>query len=353
MLFHIDIKADRLPPGTVCLTYDDGPGVTTAAGPGPRTAELAEYLHERGIAAAFFVIGRHAERHPELLERLSRWGHVIGNHTYTHPGLANLAASGGDVVDEVARADAIIAPYAGPGPRFLRPPYGNWRELDPSAPEPRDRPRAIVAEILNRDGRFGDYVGPINWDISGEDYDFWRRGDSARACAERYLAEIRRAGRGMILMHDSSEDASMRAGNRAFEVTRLIVPILKAEGYRFVRLDAIPQVRSAIGVTAVVALRDPDGRYLGWSDQPPGCVVATARSAGEREQFGVVPAGPDRIALRASNGLFLAPQPGHPDEIVAESPTVVDALTFDRSEWEAGRIDVPAHGRFAVEDLFG
>ncbi len=245
MFLHADIKGDGLPPGTLCLTYDDGPGATAGEGPGPRTEELGAYLCTRCIAATFFVVGRHAERHRDILGRLKEWGHLIGNHTYSHPGLVSLALSGGDVAGEIARTDAIIRPYLDRGPRVFRAPYGNWRETDES-PGGADKPTSIVASLLNRDGRFRDHVGPINWDISGEDYDFWERGLSAERCAATYLERIRRARRGIILMHDSSEDDEIRARNLTYQATTLIVPALEAEGYRFVRLDEIPQVRSAI-----------------------------------------------------------------------------------------------------------
>jgi peptidoglycan/xylan/chitin deacetylase (PgdA/CDA1 family) len=249
MFFHNDIKGDGLPLRTVCLTYDDGPGATTGDGPGPRTEELGRYLFSRGIAAAFFVIGRHAERHRDILGRLKAWGHLIGNHTYSHPGLVGLALSGGKVIEEIARTDEIISPYVDSQVRFLRAPYGNWRETDESQGG-ADKPTSMVANTLNREKRLREYVGPINWDISGEDYDLWRRGLPAEICASTYLERIRRAGRGIILMHDSSEDAEIRARNLTYEATELIVPALEAEGYRFVRLDEIPQVRSAMRVRA-------------------------------------------------------------------------------------------------------
>lgn len=356
MFFHIDIKADGLPPGTACLTYDDGPGATAGEGPGPRTAELGEYLAARGIAATFFVIGRHAERHRDLLGRLAGWGHLIGNHTYSHPGLANLAASGGDVVDEIARTDEILDPFVGPGVKFLRPPYGNWRETEEMDGERRDRPISIVAQALNRDGRFRHYVGPINWDISGQDYDFWRQGLPAEECALRYLERTRQAGRGMILMHDGSEDEAMRAGNRTLDVTRQIVPILESEGYRFVRLDEIPQVRAAMAVSSVIALRTPEGRFLGWSDSPRGRIVAEATTVGAREQFGVVDLDPDRIALRATNGFYIAARAGRQGELFAEAATLDEALAFDRRgesvRWPpAAHPDLMGSG-LVIQDLF-
>src|SRR5204862_455355 len=103
MLLDGDIKGTELPPKTLCLTYDDGPG--------PHTRELGRFLSDEGISAAFFVVGRHAEGQEDVLRELRDCGHLIGNHTYSHPGLATLAKAGGDVVGEVARADAVIRPF--------------------------------------------------------------------------------------------------------------------------------------------------------------------------------------------------------------------------------------------------
>ena len=235
MLFHQDLKGADLPPRTLCLTYDDGPG--------PETLELGQYLYDEGIRAAFFIVGRHAEGQIDVLRRLRAWRHVLGNHTYTHPGLVALAEAGGDVVGEISRTDALLRPHVEP-PIFFRAPYGNWRQKQPGLDEDSDS--SIVADVLNRSGRFDDCLGPINWDISAADYDFWKRGASAEECAAAYLAKIDRVGRGIVLMHDSSEDPEVRPCNRAYETTRRIVPALKEGGYRFVGLDEVPQIRAAL-----------------------------------------------------------------------------------------------------------
>src|SRR3954447_25608273 len=161
MFFDLDIKADRLPPKTICLTYDDGPGETPGPGPGPRTRALGRYLCEQGIQATFFMLGRHVEAYPNIPHELRECGHLVGNHTYSHPGLVALATSGGDVVGEIARADALISAAVAEPITFLRAPYGNWREKVSPASD-SDKPRSIVADILSRSGRFPHYVGPIN-----------------------------------------------------------------------------------------------------------------------------------------------------------------------------------------------
>jgi peptidoglycan/xylan/chitin deacetylase (PgdA/CDA1 family) len=250
MFFDADIKGADLPPKTLCLTYDDGPGETQGEGPGPRSAALGRYLCDEGIRATFFVIGRHARQFSSSLAEIHRCRHLTGNHTESHPGLVAMAQSGGDVVDEVARADALIRPYVRGGVVFFRPPYGNWREVDPSTGT--DRTSSIVAERLNCSGQFADYIGPINWDISAEDFAFWRRGASADEAAAGYLQEIEAVGRGIVLMHDSSEEEQIRKQNRTLEMTRLLVPELRRRGYRFIALEEIPAVKEIIDPSAAV-----------------------------------------------------------------------------------------------------
>jgi peptidoglycan/xylan/chitin deacetylase (PgdA/CDA1 family) len=155
-----------------------------------------------------------------------------------------LARAGGDVVEEVARAAAVIRPYTS-GPVLLRPPYGSWRDKRrPDGPE--DAPTSIVARALRHSGELDDHVGPIKWDVVGEDWECWRRGVSPAECARRHLEAIERIGQGIVLMHDSSEDEQLRPRNGTAEMTRPLVPELKARGYRFVGLDEVPQVRAAL-----------------------------------------------------------------------------------------------------------
>jgi peptidoglycan/xylan/chitin deacetylase (PgdA/CDA1 family) len=302
MFFNVDIKADALSPGTVCLTYDDGPGETPGDGPGPRSREIGQYLAERGIRATFFVMGRHAESLGGLLGQLSVWGHCVGNHTYSHPGLVGLAERGGDVVSEIDQTDRLIRRHQRDEITFLRPPYGNWRQE--TAPGDPGRPVSIVAERLNASSLAARYVGPINWDISAEDYDYWRDGKSAEECAARYLRLIQEQQRGIVLMHDSSENLAMRSANRAFEVTRLVVSALSRRGYHFVGLDEIPQVRSAARVVKQVVLRIANVGSLVLRERDRRLAVTTS-DLGMAAQFGVVELEDGWCALRASNGLFV------------------------------------------------
>src|SRR5690348_9132001 len=66
----------ELPPKTLALTFDDGPGV--------RTSELSHYLAANGIHAGFFVNGKMLWNGTDILAQLVADGHVIGNHTQNH-----------------------------------------------------------------------------------------------------------------------------------------------------------------------------------------------------------------------------------------------------------------------------
>jgi peptidoglycan/xylan/chitin deacetylase (PgdA/CDA1 family) len=67
----------------VVLTFDDGPWPTTT----PKV--LAALAHEC-VHATFFLIGKPASEHPELVRRIAAEGHTIGTHTWTHPSLARI-----------------------------------------------------------------------------------------------------------------------------------------------------------------------------------------------------------------------------------------------------------------------
>jgi peptidoglycan/xylan/chitin deacetylase (PgdA/CDA1 family) len=237
MFLHHGITGSSLPARTVCLTYDDGPG--------PRTDDLARYLHDQEISACFFVMGKHAVEYPATMARMRAWGHIVGNHTFSHPGLVDFALERGDVVAEIAAAHEAIKPYLVGRHVFLRPPYGSWRQQS-RRDGPQDYPTSLVADRLNASGHFPDYVGPVLWDIVGEDWDCWRLGRSPEDCATRYITATEKAGRGIILMHDSSEAAAQIGRNRTFELTQLLVPALRERGYRFAPLAAVPELNGGL-----------------------------------------------------------------------------------------------------------
>ena len=187
----------------LALTYDDGPGQIEAEPgvPGPRTLELAKYLHEMNIRATFFVIGKHAAAYGKVLEELAGLGHLVGNHTYSHPSGDPRDASGwaGDRVDhfaEIQRTHEIIKPYV-VGKFFFRAPGDTgWPIKEPH-----------VIDRLNRDPELRQYTGPVGWNIESQDWLQWQAEGSAKDAVAHIRGQIDAQGSsGIILMHDCSTE---------------------------------------------------------------------------------------------------------------------------------------------------
>src|SRR5690348_3908301 len=61
----------------VALTFDDGPHPSF-------TPQILDILARYEVRATFFVIGRFAREHPDIIRRMHQQGHAIGNHTLDH-----------------------------------------------------------------------------------------------------------------------------------------------------------------------------------------------------------------------------------------------------------------------------
>jgi peptidoglycan/xylan/chitin deacetylase (PgdA/CDA1 family) len=109
-------------PGTVALTFDDGPNVYTS--------ELLDKLKVAGAKATFLVAGNTNGRGeldkgdvwPKLLKRMLAEGHQIGSHTWSHPHMNAMKSR--DRKIDMAKNERAIANVIGKYPTYMRPPYG-------------------------------------------------------------------------------------------------------------------------------------------------------------------------------------------------------------------------------------
>lgn len=99
----------------VALTFDDGPNPEA-------TPAILDALATRGVKATFFVLGRHAERWPDLVKRAANEGHVIGNHGFHHRKLHFRSPS--YVRQDLELGTRAIVNAAGVHPRVFRAPHG-------------------------------------------------------------------------------------------------------------------------------------------------------------------------------------------------------------------------------------
>jgi peptidoglycan/xylan/chitin deacetylase (PgdA/CDA1 family) len=222
-IFHSGLREAH----TIALTFDDGPG--------GRTPLVLDALKAHNVKATFFVVGNSAKLHHNTLARITAEGHLLANHSASHPLLkASYDADPERLISQLRITHDEIAPFMKPTDKFyFRAPYGYWRSAH--------------AKILNADPVLRNYVGPIYWDIGGQismrdgyimsaaDWDCWRHKWTAQTCAKGYLREIRRSDGGVVLIHSLYEKSA--------ELTDTIVEAMLEEGYRFVRLDEVPEYR--------------------------------------------------------------------------------------------------------------
>ena len=101
----LPITGIDLPDRTICLTFDDGPGVgfDENANACSSTVRLAEYLADQHVPGTFFVVGKYVDRFPGVIDRISKLGHLVANHTYDHVSLPEFTSIGGSAAVQVAK----------------------------------------------------------------------------------------------------------------------------------------------------------------------------------------------------------------------------------------------------------
>jgi peptidoglycan/xylan/chitin deacetylase (PgdA/CDA1 family) len=179
---EVDVSHDHvftdgeLPPGQIALTFDDGPHPT-------RTPRVLQILAAAGVKATFFEIGRNAAAHPEVSRQVVAAGCSVGSHTFSHADLPDVTEPHAETEIESGEASVSLALGLPPGHLpFFRFPYGAKTPAELS--------------FVNHRGNTTFF-----WNMDSED---WRTRDPHKLFVN-VLAQIDRAGHGIILFHDIHE----------------------------------------------------------------------------------------------------------------------------------------------------
>jgi peptidoglycan-N-acetylglucosamine deacetylase len=97
----------------LALTFDDGPDPI-------QTPKILNALKQHNAKATFFILGKNAERHPLILQRIVAEGHAIATHSYSH----RISMSPEEADSENTRTAAIVFRYTGINPNLFRAPFG-------------------------------------------------------------------------------------------------------------------------------------------------------------------------------------------------------------------------------------
>jgi len=203
----------------VVLTFDDGPIP-------PYTTEVLATLAANCVKATYFMVGEMAKQRPNLVRRVYNEGHSIGTHTQHHP-LAIQRMSMGRVEREVDG-----------GIETIKAALGDPKALSPFFRIPGLGRTDAIESFLGREKL-------VTWsaDIDPKD---WFRGTSASAIIQRTMSQLKRKGRGIILMHDI-HPATVRA-------LPMLLKELKKNGYRIVHVVAAGERPESLPLTVAMPL---------------------------------------------------------------------------------------------------
>lgn len=192
----------------VAITFDDGPSPLY-------TPRILDILAEYQVPAAFFLVGDHVQKYPEIARWIFEDGHEIGNHTFTHIHVPTTPSR--KLSAEIMQTDLEILQATGAYPRYIRPPRGFYD----------DRFRRL-AEL------FGHRI--VLWSLSSQD---WRGSSTAAGITRRVLNNVRPGD--IILFHDSGALLNKEGGDRESTIEALpaVIEGLWEKGYRIVTLEEI------------------------------------------------------------------------------------------------------------------
>lgn len=194
----------------VALTFDDGPDVTF-------TPKILDILKENNTKATFFVLGKRAKAHPEIVKRIVQEGHAIGNHSWDHPNLGKLSAN--EINSEIQRTDNILFYLLGYHPALVRPPYG-----------------AADLGVIREVGSMGYKI--VQWSVDTRDW--------AGTPSSQIMLNVRKRLHpgAIILLHC----AGVQGVNLSNTTTALpqIIKELKAQGYEFVTIPELLHISPSL-----------------------------------------------------------------------------------------------------------
>ncbi len=180
------------------LTFDDGPNKES-------TDALLDLLDEYDVKATFFLLGVNFHKNEDAIRRIVGSGHGVGLHSYTHRREV-FYSNAETMIEELNRANALLADITMQKTRIVRVPYGSVPHLTPE----------LSQAMTDAGFRYWD------WNIdSGDSY---RSTTSAKVASEtiRFLKEMK--GPAVVLFHDST---------LTLEAMPAVLDYMKAENYVF------------------------------------------------------------------------------------------------------------------------
>jgi peptidoglycan/xylan/chitin deacetylase (PgdA/CDA1 family) len=186
-------------PGTVALTFDDGPHPEG-------TPAVLEILAAAGVRATFFLVGEQVQRTGSLAAEIAAAGHAIALHGHRHRNLLRLTP--GAVARDLDAGAETVSGATGAPIALHRPPYGiySWPGL-----------HAVRARGW----------APLLWSRWGHD---WRRRATPAGIAAEVTADL--TGGDVLLLHDADDYSAPGSWRRTVAALPLVLEAITAAGLR-------------------------------------------------------------------------------------------------------------------------
>jgi len=142
--------------GMVSLTFDDSESADNVYA-------VLRILAQNNIKATFFITGKGAAAHPDLVKAISDAGHEIGSHSYSHKAYTGFSYS--QMQADLNRANEIILNITGKSAKPLfRPPYGSLNSAVLQAVGDAGYTKTVIWSVDTRDWK-GASASSIYWSV--------------------------------------------------------------------------------------------------------------------------------------------------------------------------------------------
>ncbi|MEF2243381.1 MULTISPECIES: polysaccharide deacetylase family protein [unclassified Paenibacillus] len=187
----------------IAFTFDDGPNANT-------TPLILDVLQQYDAKGTFFVIGNRIEHNENIIKRQITEGHEVANHGYSHKFFdRNYPIS--TINKEITETKNKIFELTGSISPWFRPPGGH-----------------INDQVVQAAKENGYTVILWSWHQDTKDW----RSPGVRFIVKKVLDNARNGD--IVLMHDN-----VYGSNQTVEALKIILPELKARGFKFVTVSEL------------------------------------------------------------------------------------------------------------------
>lgn len=167
--------------------------------------DILEVLEKHHIRATFFVSGEWAERHPQIVEEITKRQHELGMLGYRYKNYLEQELP--QVRKDMIYAKEVFHKLGYKNIQYIRPPSGHFNR-----------------EIMDLADRLG--LDVIHWSINPDDWE--------NPGTEEIIANVKKASNGDIILLHASDAAKQTA-----EALQRLIPYFKEKKFSFVTISEL------------------------------------------------------------------------------------------------------------------